>query len=219
MPPCVSKACRKNSFLSAFSLIELLVVIAILTILAGIAIPMTSSASGSNARRTSREIVKNHLQQARAHAIATRNHTALIIPDSESGENGLCALSLAEIEKKDGKYAAIQNEHGSGSLLKRWTKMPKNVHLISNAMMESEALTILDHEEKLSVLDRGKETECHMIVFAPNGQIDYPPAGTTIHIAIAKLDKGQIADRSDGNPVFDLLLVNRLTGKAQNIAP
>lgn len=180
---------------------------------------MTSSASGSNARRTSREIVKNHLQQARAHAIATRNHTALIIPDSESGENGLCALSLAEIEKKDGKYAAIQNEHGSGSLLKRWTKMPKNVHLISNAMMESEALTILDHEEKLSVLDRGKETECHMIVFAPNGQIDYPPAGTTIHIAIAKLDKGQIADRSDGNPVFDLLLVNRLTGKAQNIAP
>jgi len=218
MPPCVSKACRKNVLLSAFSLIELLVVIAILTVLAGIAIPVISSTS-SNARRTSREIVKNHLQQARAHAIATRNHTALIIPDRESGENGLCALSLAEIEKKDGKYAAIENEHGSDSLLKRWSKMPKNVHLISNAMMECEALTILDHEEKLSVLDRGKETECHMIVFAPNGQIDYPPAGTTIHIAIAKLDKGQIADRSDGKPVFDLLLVNRLTGKAQSITP
>jgi hypothetical protein len=58
-----------------------------------------------------------------------------------------------------------------------------------------------------------------MIVFAPNGQIDYPPAGTTIHIAIAQLDKGQIADRSDSKPVFDLLLVNRLTGKAQSITP
>ncbi len=215
MPPCVSIACRKNGILLAFSLIELLVVITIFTILVGIAIPVISGAP-SNARRTSREIVKNHLQQARAHAIATRNHTALIIPDRESGANGLCALSLSEIEKKDGKYTAIENEHGSTSLLQRWSKLPKNMQFISNAMMECEALTILDHEEKLNIQDHGKETECHMIVFAPNGQIEYPSAGTAIHIAIAQLDKGQTADRSDSKPVFDLLLVNRLTGKTQS---
>jgi prepilin-type N-terminal cleavage/methylation domain-containing protein len=218
MPPCVSKACRKNALLPAFSLIELLVVIAILTILAGIAIPVISNSS-SNTRRTAREIVKNHLQQARAHAIATRNHTALIIPDSESGANGLCALSLAEVEKIDGKYEVIENEHGASSLLQRWAKLPKNMHFISNTIMEREPSTILDHEQKLSILASGKETECHMIVFAPNGQIDYPTAGSIIQIAIAQLDKGQIADRSDSEPVIDLLLVNRLTGKAQSITP
>ena len=57
------------------------------------------------------------------------------------------------------------------------------------------------------------------IVFAPNGQIDYPPAGTSIHIAIAQADRGQIADRSAGKPVIDLLLVNRLTGKTKSIMP
>ena len=218
MPPCVSKACRKDFLLSAFSLIELLAVIAILTILAGIAIPVLSNSS-QNARRTSREIVKNHLHQARAHAIATRNHTALIIPVRESGANWPCVMSLAETKKKNGKYVPIENEHGSSSPLQRWTKLPRNMDLIPNAMLECELMTILDHEEKLNILDRGKETECHMIVFAPNGQIDYPPAGTTIHIAIAQVDRGQIADRSDSKPVFDLLLVNRLTGKAKSITP
>jgi prepilin-type N-terminal cleavage/methylation domain-containing protein len=218
MPPCVSKVCRKKNHLSAFSLIELLAVIAILAVLAGIAVPAISNSS-SNARRTSREIVKNHLQQARAHAIATRNHTALVIPVRDSEAKGLCAMSLVEIKKMDGKYVPIENEHGSGSLLKRWSTLPKNMHLISNAMMECEPLTILDHEEKLNVLNRGKETECHLIVFAPNGQIDYPPAGETIHIAIAQMDRGRITDRADGRPVFDLLLVNRLTGKAKYIMP
>jgi prepilin-type N-terminal cleavage/methylation domain-containing protein len=218
MPPCVSKACRKKNHLSAFSLIELLVVIAILTILAGIAIPVLSNSS-SNTRRISREIVKNHLQQARAHAIAARNHTALVTPVRDIGANEICTLSLVEIEKVDGKYVAIGNENGSSALLQRWSMLPKHAYLISNDIMECESLTILDHEEKVSILDRGKETVCHMIVFAPNGQIDYPPAGTTIHIAIAQVHSGQIAEKSHSRPDYDLLLVNRLTGKAKSITP
>ena len=63
----------------AFSLIEVLVVVAIIGLLFAVAVPVLSS-SANNARQASREIIKAHLQQARAHAIATGNSVAVAIP-------------------------------------------------------------------------------------------------------------------------------------------
>lgn len=222
MPPCASKTCRKTCNLAAFSLIELLAVMAILMVLAGIAISGFSDSS-HNARQISREILRTHLQQARAHAIATRHHTALVIPDRDSGKLGLCAISLIEVELVDGDYTPIRTEHGIVKPLQRWTNFPQNFHFVTSSMIGSDQPTLLDHEKRLTVVQGSTEIRCHMIVFAPNGQIISPSSGAPIHIAIARVARNgssfRIIENSAHEPVFDLLLVNRLTAKTRNITP
>ena len=122
MSPCVFKACRKPSLLSAFSLIELLVVIAIVLALAGIAVNGISNSS-QNARQTCREIVKAHLQQARIHAIATHTHTALIIPVRSSGVNGLHEISMTDTSLQKMKVAMPPCFKNGVSYLKIFTSL------------------------------------------------------------------------------------------------
>lgn len=191
-------------------------------ILAGIAVAGFSNSS-HNARKISREIVKGHLQQARAHAIASRNLTAIIIPAGHSGASALRAMSLIEVEKIDGRYVPIENEDGEAILLQGWKRLPKNFHFVSASMINTEHPTLVDHETSLTILHRGREIECHMLVFTPNGQIVFPVSGTAIHVAIAQVAGDRhslrISEKSNKDPVFDLLLVNRLTAKTQNITP
>ena len=222
MSPCVFKACRKPSLLSAFSLIELLVVIAIVLALAGIAVNGISNSS-QNARQTCREIVKAHLQQARIHAIATHRHTALIIPVRSSGVNGLHEISMIEVERGNDGYISAENESGDAALLQKWSKLPKNFHFVTNTMIGSDLLTVVDHEETLTLMKKGHKIECHMVVFAPNGQIIHPMTSGRIHIAIAEVtrkgDAFRISQITNDQPVFDLLEVNRLTAKTRNFIP
>lgn len=195
---------------------------AILMILAGITMAGISNSS-HNARKTSREIVRAHLQQARAHAIASRNPTAVIIPVEHSGTKGLRAMSFVEVEKTDGRYVPIRNENCETMLLQRWTQLPKNFHFVSNSMISSEQPTVTDHEATLAILHHGRELECHMLIFSPHGQITFPSSGEPIHIAIAQVashrNTFRISEQSNGKPVFDLLQVNRLTAKTQIITP
>ena len=222
MPPCVFKACRKPSLLSAFSLIELLVVIAIVLTLAGIAVSGISNSS-QNARQTCREIVKAHLQQARIHAIATHTHTAFIIPVKSNEKSGLHEISMIEVERSDDGYVSARNESGDAAVLQKWSKLPKNFHFVTNTMIGSDLLTVVDHEETLTLMKKDHEIECHMVVFAPNGQIIYPMTSGRIHIAIAEVTrKGglfRIMHILDDQPVFDLLEVNRLTAKTRSFIP
>jgi hypothetical protein len=195
---------------------------AILMVLAGIAISGLSD-SAHNARQITREMLRTHLQQARAHAIATRHHTALVIPDRDSGKSGLRAISLIEVEHVDGGYAPIRAEHGIDRPLQRWTKLPQNFHFVTHSMVGSHQPTVLDHDHRLTVIQGGVEIRCHMIVFAPNGQITSPSSGAPIQIAIARVVRNEssfrILEKSGHEPVFDLLLVNRLTAKTRNITP
>lgn len=222
MSPHASKAYWKTSVLSAFSLIELLVVMAILMVLVGIAVSGFSNSS-HNARQTSREIAKTHLQQARAHAISSRNYTALVIPARDSGGKGLRALSIIEVERMDGSYTPLYNENDDALLLQRWTTLPQNFHFVTHSLIESAQPTVVDHEQTLTILQRGHEIECHMIVFAPNGQIASPSSGAPIHIAIAQVARNgntfHISEISNHKPVFDLLLVNRLTARTRSMKP
>lgn len=63
------KPARGAVFHSGFSQIEMLTAIAIMPILLVAAIPVLPKTS-SNARQAAREIIKEHLQQTRAHVIA-----------------------------------------------------------------------------------------------------------------------------------------------------
>lgn len=221
MPPCAIKSCRKIIGLPAFSLIELLSVIAIVMVLAGIVV-FALSGSSLNARKTSREIFSAHLKQARAHAISSRDLTAVIIPTQNSGASGLREISMIEVEKKDGSYVPIMDDDGRPVRM-RWSKLPNHFHFVTSHMIGTEQPTVVDHEQTVRVHDRGKEIECHMIVFAPHGQIVYPASGSPVHVALAKATRDQhalrISEGGDNGKGFDLILVNRLTAKTQIIKP
>ena len=212
----------KNAYcsLSAFSLVELLAVIAIMAILLAAAVPIFADPSNS-ARQASREIIKAHLQRARAHAIASGSSTAITIPVlSTGGELGGRAISLFEVVKNGAGYEPAKDEAGSEKLLQRWETLPGSFHFMPASLISSPK-TIVDATETLLTNHKGKAVTCHLIVFAPNGQIVLPSSATNIAIARATRRGNSLAltQKSNGSPVFDLLQVNRLTGRTRFIEP
>jgi prepilin-type N-terminal cleavage/methylation domain-containing protein len=211
-------ACRS---LSAFSLVELLAVIAIMAILLAAAVPIFTDPSNS-ARQASREIIKSHLQRARAHAIASGSSTAITIPVlSTGGELGGRAISLFEVVKNGAVYEPAKDEAGSEKLLQRWETLPGNFHFMPSSLISSPKPTIVDATETLLTNHKGKAVTCHLIVFAPNGQIVLPSSETNIAIARATRRGNSLAltQKTDGKPVFEFLQVNRLTGRTRSIQP
>ncbi len=209
---------------SAFTLVEVLVVITIISILLVAAVPIFSNTSNS-ARQSSREIIKAHLQQARSHAIASGNPTALAIPVS-GADPALSnrALSLVEVELDTaGTYVPLKDANGQDLLLQRWEKLSGNFRFLSASQASTSRQTVLDSADTLEVSFKGKSYTCRMIVFSPGGQIVRPPSGTPVNFAIAQaVNQGGsvvITDKTGGKPVFDLLQVNRLTGRTRFIEP
>lgn len=204
-------------FRHAFSLVELLVVMAILSILLVAAIPVFSNNSNRE-RQASREMIKGHLQQARAHAIASGTATALAIPTlAADPELGARAISLVEVENPAGKYLPIKDGNGKDRQLQRWGKLPANFYFLSSSQISTAQPTVLDSGDLLTVILNGKSLDCHIIVFSPNGQIVRPASGTKITLAIGQAaDRNgslTLTDKTGGSPVFDLLEINRLTGR------
>jgi prepilin-type N-terminal cleavage/methylation domain-containing protein len=217
-PAAGSRSCR------AFSLVELLVVIAIISILLVAAFPIFTNNSNS-ARQASREIIKGYLQQARAHAIASGNATALAIPVLGSDPAlGARSASLVEVEvdNSSGSYEPIQ-ENGQDRLLQRWGKLSGNFYFLTAAQANAPKPTVLETTNTLQVTSKGKTFSCNAIVFAPNGQIVQPPSGIIIAIAMGQAINRNgsltLTDRKNGQPVFDLLQVNRLTGRTRFYKP
>lgn len=207
--------------LSAFSLVELLVVIAIMALLLAAATQAFSN-SPNKARQASRDMIRAHLQQARAHAIATGNATAIAIPVLETGgEFGARAISLIEVEKTGAIYRPVTDENGDERLLQRWETLPGNFHFIPSSMIDTSAQTILDSEDILQTNFRNRPISCSFIVFAPNGQIVVPHTAINIAIAQAANREGTliITERTGGTPVYDFLQVNRLTARTRSIIP
>jgi type II secretory pathway pseudopilin PulG len=207
--------------LMAFSLVELLAVIVILSILLLVAVPIFTD-SFNNARQGSREIVKAQLQRARAHAIATGNATAVTIPVlSTGGELGGRAISLFEVVKSGTGYEPAKDETGEERLLQRWQVLPGNFYFIPASLISLPKTTVIDAIETLETKHKGKTVTCHIIVFSPNGQIVLPASETNITIARAAMRGSSLVltQKTNGQAVFDLLQVNRLTGKIRSIQP
>ncbi len=221
MPADLNNRVRIRSV--GFSLLELLAVIATITILLVAAVPVFSITSNS-ARQASREIIKGHLQQARAHAISSGTPTALAIPVLGAPEElGARALSLVEVNKTGSAYTPLLDAQGTQRLLQGWERLPGNFHFLSNAQIPGSKATIVDAPERLQTDYRNRPVSCHLIVFAPNGQIVHPPSGTVLLIAIAQAVKRggslTLTQKNQGQPVFDLLVVNRLTGRTRFAQP
>lgn len=219
--PDPNKSVRNIRIVPAFSLIELLVVIAIISMLLAASVQIFSDTS-NRARQASRDLIKAHLQQARAHAIASGNATAIAIPVFETGGDlGWRAISMLEVEKSGADYSPAIGDSGEQRLLQRWESLPGNFHFVPASTISSARPTVVDTPDRLRTSYKGATITCHLIVFAPNGQIVLPT--TAIHIAIAKATSQGGAliptEKSGGVPVYEFLQVNRLTGRTRTIQP
>jgi type II secretory pathway pseudopilin PulG len=202
-------------------LVELLAVIAIVTVLMAVAVPVFSDPANS-ARQVSREMVKAQLQRARAQAIASGSPTAVAVPVLASGgELGIRAITLFKVAKNGAKYEPVKDENGVEQQLQRWETLPGNFHIIPASLISSPKPTIVDSAETLLTNYKGRAVTCHLIVFAPNGQIVLPSSETNIAIARAARsgDSLSLTRTADGKPVFEFLQVNRLTGRIRSIQP
>ena len=207
--------------MAGFTLVELLVVIGILAILIGGSVAMMPDNSAS-ARQASREILRAHLQQARAHAIATGIPTAVLFPVATAdAEHGQRMISLAEIEPDP------SGGHQVTKLLQRWETLPGNIRFLSQRQAGSPRPTLLDESTTLRAPHRKAGVPAHYLLFAGNGQIVHPPAredGSRLGIALgrAALNQGSITATekdSQGRVSADFLQINRLTGRTRLLNP
>jgi prepilin-type N-terminal cleavage/methylation domain-containing protein len=206
-----------------FSLIEMLVVLVIVSILLVVAVPIFSDAS-NQARRASAEIIQAHLRQARAHAITSGSPTAVAIPGLASGADlGARSLSLLEVESDQGTYVPRHRAAAGDRMLQRREVLPGDFHFVSGAAIGSARPTLVDQPASMVTRQSGRELPCHIMVFATDGRVVWPPPGTPIHIGIARAtrrgDSLQLTQNNNGRPVFELFQVNRLTGRTRSVEP
>jgi prepilin-type N-terminal cleavage/methylation domain-containing protein len=205
----------------AFSLTELLAVLAIMSILLVATVPLFANSSNS-ARQASREIIKVHLNQARAHAISTNTSTAVVIPVIDSVDSHAArAITLLEVEDNGGSYVPLLDQEGGQRMIQRWEILPGNFYFLSAAQASSQRPTIMDESETVQTEFKGLSLVCHMIVFGPNGQIVRPSAELNVAIAQAKRSNNSLTltEKSGSKAVVDFMNVNRLTAKTRMSQP
>jgi prepilin-type N-terminal cleavage/methylation domain-containing protein len=220
--PCFSLGRAKSpSCARGFSLTELLVVMGILMILLAAAAPVFMKSS-QRARQTAREMVKGHLQRARSHAIATGASTAVIVPDYSAGsEIGGKMLGIAEVNWVSSPTAS-GGAYQVSQMLQRWESLPGSVHVLSQATTRHPRITIMEQSLRSPVMMAGKAISGAVIVFSPTGQIISPANGAMeIVLGQGSVKAGQVtATEKTGNRVsYDLLQINRLTGRTRQIDP
>ncbi len=218
--------------LPGFSLIELLAIMAIISILLVAAVPIFSNSSNA-ARQASRELVKAHLQQARSHAVSTGRATAVAIPQMATTDLGARALGLFEVQKNQttNEFEVAKALDASGNPtasdsppIQRWETLPGNFSFIQAAEINAAASssTLMDTTADLDTNFR-QQISCHAIVFGPSGQIVYPVNNPPIRIAFAQTTRRGnqivVTQNNDDQPIFEMLEVNRLTGRTREVRP
>ncbi len=223
IPPKKSHKCARAALLHrGFSLVEMLVVMVILLILIGIAAPAFVKTS-ARARQATRELVKGHLMRARSNAIATGQNTAVIFPDYIAGNDiGGKMLGIAEVTWKTDPVDVTKNAYAVTKVLQRWEKIPGSVMILNQASSGFARTTIMEQTTKISSTIAGKNITGSFVVFAPNGQIVFP-ANQTIEIilGLGSNSGGSVkaTEKNDSKVSYDILQINRISGKARLIEP
>jgi prepilin-type N-terminal cleavage/methylation domain-containing protein len=214
--PSSCQHCCQNH---GFTLVEMLVVVVVIVILLLVGAPMLSDSS-VNARQTSREIVRAHLQQARGQAIASGRATAVIIAGDIGGvtkSSGL--ITLAEVEPLPAGAVPFKVSR----LIMRWTALPESMFFLAKSVTNSTKDTLLDGPAIVEATYQNIPVLCHAVIFSPDGRVTHPADGVGLAIAIGRgkvSGSGVVATQKSGNKVtFDFLGINRLNARARLIDP
>ena len=205
-------------------MIEILVVISIIIILFAVGVPLLSDPANS-ARKSSADILRSTLQQARAHSIATGQYTAVLLPSYASDpEAGGKMIGFAEIEA-DSNAAA---KYRVTRLVQRWTLLPEQIFFMNRSTVNIPQATLMDMAttSQIKAEYRKRPIDCNFLVFAPNGQILQNPTSTTNPRLIVSLGKGTLKNgsvtptqRNSDQIVFDLFQISRLSARVRQIDP
>jgi prepilin-type N-terminal cleavage/methylation domain-containing protein len=203
---------------NGFSLIELLIVITILAILLGIIAPVFMKSS-LKARQIAKEVVQGNFTRARSHAIATGIPTAVIVSQYRSGNQGGKAIGIAEMKAPEEDVNNPVPQYQVSRVLQRWDVLPGNMLFLSRQQVNAPFASIMDESLSVNTVLAGNPTSATYVVFSPSGQIVHP-ADKPIEILLgpARLTSGgnvELLERTNGQPSFDRLQVNRLTGKVR----
>jgi prepilin-type N-terminal cleavage/methylation domain-containing protein len=209
---------NKNVRLSGFSITELLIVVAIIGAIVVAGAPMLGVPENT-AQRTSQDMIKAQLQQARAHAISSGKSTAIVIPSlGSSVERGARSIAVLEVIKSSAGYLPLLDANGKPRMLHAWQNFSGNMAFASGAEISTTKQSIMDFPPNVEFSFKGKSYSCHSIVFAPSGQITHPAAEIQIAIAAAVNRAGRLVftQRNGCKPNVTCLQVNRLTARVRS---
>lgn len=205
-----------------FSLVELLVVLLILTLLMFATLPIFAK-STTRARASARELVKGHLLRARSHAIATGQSTAVFFADYRMGREWAGkAIGIGEVVWSNDAAHRQRGAYALSHALQRWEKFPGSVIVFDQQVSHASRPTLMEMSERLTVDHSGSQLSCAFVVFSATGQIVYP-ANQAIEImlgpGIVVAGSATAMEKTNNHVSYDLLQVNRLSGRARLISP
>lgn len=177
MPP-TSRACYRR--LAGFSLLELLVVIAVMAVMLSLLLPAVSGFSSTVGRRGAVNIVMNTLEQARVAAL-------------ESGQNVYVGFADKDFPVEDMRYSAFivfrsateeekaLNPKREYVVLKKWTRLPKNVSLksdITSSVISSAGEQTFSDKLYDELPATQRDNKFPAITFNSSGAVEAPSTGT-----------------------------------------
>jgi len=209
---------------AGFTLIEILVVISIIVILFAVGVPLLSDPA-NNARKSSADLLRSTLQQARAHSIATGAYTSVLLPTySADSESGGRMIGFAEVEAD----ATATAKYKVTRLVQRWTQLPEQIFFLDRSTVKISQNTLMDMDaaSQIKAEFQKKQVACNFIVFAPNGQILQNSSSTTPSKLLVSLGKGTLKNgsvtttqRNSNQIVFDVFQISRLSARVRQIDP
>jgi hypothetical protein len=107
-------------------------------------------------------------------------------------------------------------------MLQRWESLPGSMLVLSQASTRHPRTTIMEQSLRSPMTMAGKAITGAVIVFSPTGQVISPADGAMeIVLGQGNVRAGQVtATEKNGNRIsYDLLQINRLTGRTRQIDP
>lgn len=200
--------------INAFSLIELLAVMAVVVVMASLIAPSISGFSSTAGRRGAVNVLMNTFEQARVAAL-------------ESGQNVYVGFADGDFPVEDMRYAAfivfrdatedeINAGQGNYVILKKWTRLPKNVSVkrISNSLVPpSGGQSFIGLQSKLptSMADQNFPA----VTFNSSGAVSGGGSPIQLFLYDGYFANGQDNFTRNSSDLFEKITISRYTGRAQ----
>jgi len=203
-----------------FSLLEVLLVISVIAVMMSLMLPAVAGFSSTAGRRGAVNIFMNTLEQARVAAL-------------ESGQNVYVGFADGDFPVVDMQYSAFivfrdatdeekaANANRSYVVLKKWTKLPKNIAFktVSSSLVGASKTTFSRLSNELGQSFSDEQFPC--VAFNSSGAVDQPATNLRVF-----LYEGYYAEGRDNHTrnkttqestagLFEQISLSRYTGRAQ----